>query len=239
MSKYQTKFLGESDIARIVKLEERSFIPPLQATAEILVERFALGHQMIGVERVGELVGLLSYAFGNFDPNDFAGFPKTRRQICMLPPINPANAAFTYNLVFHPQHRGRFLYMALSRAASADIKQRRCKWVVGNLRAPSYAGSDPANDQESINARPNFRQVIDRCLAGGSFPTQEEFRLDPLLAFYQRVTGCHFLWLLPNLAPEDTATGGHRVIAYQDVDTWYQRFHRKGDDAPRQATMAR
>jgi hypothetical protein len=40
---------------------------------------------------------------------------------------------------------------------------------------------------------------------------------DPLLRFYRRLLNCEFLHLAPDFLPEDTSSGGYRVIFAKDL----------------------
>lgn len=230
MGEPRTVDLGIGDIERIIELERRSFIPPLQVTAEKLRKRFALGHTMVGVEYQGDLTCMLSFAYGHFDPDHFATFPQSLDDICMLPRTEQFNAAYTYNLEVDPRYRGLRHYVLLAQRAAPRMLHDGCTYVVGNLRAPSYAGSRPNYKQERVPFRPEFRAAIDRFLTEGTFPAQGEFLNDPLLAFYYRITGCRFHWIMPHVAPDDHATGGHRVIGYQLVADWHAKIMRSGGE---------
>ena len=212
--------LTAADADRIVELERRSFIPCLQATTETVLKRFRLGHYMFGLEHEGRLVGMVSFCYGHFDPSERESFPKTVKELCLQVVPKEYNAVYIYNLEVEPEHRGRRNATLFIRAAMKKAKEDGCIQAVANARIPSYAGSRPEDRQENISLQPALKAAIDRHLAGGPFPTTDELLLDPLLSLYHHVSGCEFIWIIPDMAPEDIATGGIRVIAWLDMAEW-------------------
>ena len=205
--------LGPRDADEIVALEQRSFIPALQAKKETVLKRFGLGHHMLGLRDAEHLIGMISFSYGNFDPRAFAGFPKTLEELCLQVVPEQYNAAYVYNLEVEPSRRGGTHAKALIWAALRRAEQEGCTAAVANCRVPSYRGSTEFN-QEHVPPSKELRRVIDAYLNGGRFPAQQEFLLDPLLALYHRITGCTFLRILPYFAPADDGADPLRVIAY-------------------------
>ena len=92
-----------------------------------------------------------------------------------------------------------------------------CCHGFANSRIPTYASSDPRFPQEQVAYQPQVPAAIAAYLAGGEFPSNEVLRVDPMLAIYYRFTKCQFLWIVPDFAPDDTATGGIRTIMFSDL----------------------
>ena len=216
--------LGPDDTDWIIKLEQRSFIPALQATRQMMLRRFEFGHLMYGLIEGNELVGMLGVSYGRFDPDDFGSFPRTEHEYGMQAVPANYNAVFTYNLEVEPSSRGREHSKALFQAAIDRAKREGCAYGIGCSRIPSYAGSDPQNTQEAFPHSPEFKDSIDRYLQGGPFPTLAELTKDPLLALYYRLgepAQCKFHWIIPNFATHDHASGGIRVILYGETRNWH------------------
>lgn len=222
MSRIELTLLGPRDVDRIVAIERASFAPALQADRDVVLERFDLGHTMIGARDSDRLVGLISFSYARFSPQDFDGFPKTFRKFSMQPIPNDYNAVFIYNLEINRAKRGRGHARLLLCEALDQAKAAGCKYAVGDGRISSYQGADRCV-QEHVRRKTRLNEGIDRYLNGGRFPTTEEFLADPTLALYHRLTGCEFLWILPNFIPEDRAAGGCRVIVFGELATWRQR----------------
>lgn len=212
--------LTHKDIERIVALETRCFIPPLQVAAETVRRRLDYEHFMYGAEAEGELVGLVCFSYGCFDPMQRGAFPPTLKELCCQPPVVHPNAVFIYNLELVPQFRGLGHYRQLLRLPMDQAKRDGLCFAVGNGRVPSYAGSIDGSPYEHVRQHPEVRDALDQFLAGGPFPDQSVLMRDPLLASYQRLLGGDFHWILPNFAPDDTASGGIRVIGYRELASW-------------------
>jgi ribosomal protein S18 acetylase RimI-like enzyme len=214
--------LTPDDTERIVSLEARSFIPPLQATAEMLRRRFQLGHMMFGLEDGAELVGMIASAYSYFDPCDRRTFPDTECEFCMLPKVDRYNAVYMYNFEVAPGSRGHDYPRMLLLAALTRGNQDGCKYGVACPRIPSYRGSK-SYPQESVEHRPQIQRAIDQHLQGGDYPDLRDMLNDPLLALYYRLGRpwhAKFHWVIPNFAPYDHASGGIRVLLYGDFSTW-------------------
>lgn len=209
--------LGPKDVERIADLERRSFIPELQATAEVMRQRFELGHEMFGLEEDGQLVGLQAIAYTRFSPDDFDSFPKTEQDFGLQPTATNYNAIFLYNFEIAPGSRGKLRSAVLFDHIIAYARAKGCQYIVGSGRVPSYAGSDPRHSQESFAQSPEVRQAIDRYFTTGIYPDSEVLLRDPLLGLYHRLgrdLGFTFHWVMRDFAPYDQASGGLRVIIY-------------------------
>jgi GNAT superfamily N-acetyltransferase len=201
---------------RIVALERRAFAPALQADRDMVRRRFALGHIMYAVQDGEDLHGLISYSYARFSPEDREGFPRTFRDFSTLPVPRDFNAAFIYNLEVDPAARGGRAAPVLVRTVLDRAKRDGCTWAVADGRPSSYRGSMPCA-QERVQHDPEFARAIDGHLRGGPFPSRAQLLRDPTLALYHRLTGCEFLWVLPDFVPEDGAAGGMRVILYGNL----------------------
>lgn len=207
---------NKSDVNKLVELENKSWVPELQASRETILKRLELGHIMLCVPNSegNKFIGKICFAYSNFSPRDFNSFPK--KFIHFANPIFTffRNAAFIYDLDIDPEYRGGGkLASFLIKEAIRKAKKIGCKYVVGDGRCPSYNGSR----REKIKKSLDFRKEIDTYLKEVKFPAQNDFLLDPILAFYHRITGCNFLWIIPDFIPEDKASGGIRVILYKEI----------------------
>lgn len=218
--------LGPGNIHEIVALERSSFQPALQAGDDLLRQRFALGHRMLGVYESGELVAMTSFSFARFSPKDRDSFPRTFRAFSTTPAPADFNAAFLYNLEVAHQRRGRGHARALLIEAFDQANEAGCIYAVGDGRVSSYRGRDD-RQVEQVRSSHTIKRAIDRHMRGGAFPTKEEFLSDPTLALYHRLTGCEFLWIMNDFCPEDRAAGGYRVIVYGELASWRLRRDRK------------
>lgn len=206
--------LGPEDIDQIVELEQRCFVPALQASAETLQQRFALEHTMLGIKAAGKLVAMLSFYYHRFDRHDLSSFPKNIVELGLRKSASDFDTAFFYNLEVDPDLRGRDCVARLMRCAFVQAVKDGCVQGVANCRVSSYAGGDRCAGAERIRQNPSVKAAIDRYLEKGVFPDQRDLLRDPTLALYHQMTGCQFLQILPDFAPGDTATGGIRVVAY-------------------------
>ncbi len=196
--------LGPRDVDRIVLLERASFAPSLQADRDTVLKRFRLGHTMIGACESNRLVGLVSFSYARFSPQDREGFPGTFREFSMTPVPPDYNAVFLYNLEVNCARRGRGHARLLLCEALNQAKAAGCTYAVGDGRISSYRGAQECV-QERVKQKTGLKDSIDRYLDGGPFPSTEEFLSDPTLALYHRWTGCSFRWILPDFFPEDHA----------------------------------
>lgn len=206
--------LGKDDIQVIHDLEKSCFLPALQASPDIIEQRFSLGHTMLGIKENDELIAMIGYYYGKFNPDDLSSFPENENALCLQPHGDEYNAIFIYNLEVLPNSRGRLQVKKLLQYALNQASRDDCIYGIGNARIPSYGGSDARFSQESVKQNIPLKNAIDHYLAGGEFPTDAELIQDPILALYYRITKCEFLWILPNYAAGEKATDGIRVIVY-------------------------
>lgn len=211
--------LAPADVDEIVELERRCFIPPLQADRQTLLDRFAVGHQMVGIKS-SQLQALIGYYFTELDPDQLESLPANEKEFCLLPSRPGASAVVVYNLEVDPSQRGLEYARRLLDHALRHAKQLAARHSFGNARLPSYAGSDPQFAQEFVAPSASLRAAIDAHLCGGKFPAEELLMQDPRLGLYRALTQCRFLKLLPGFAPTDTASGGMRLLVYRDLTTW-------------------
>lgn len=212
--------LSADDAERIAALEEQAFAPGLRASADTMRARFALGHRMLGIEEDGELAAMVGYYYGDLAPGDWKSIASSERQLCLAPNQPAGKTLMVYNLEVIPHQRGASFPRRLLRAVLREAKSDGLVHAFGNARMPSYAGSGLAGSHESIAPCPIFRSAVDRYLAGGAFPTRAEFDRDVVLRLYRKLTGCRFLAILPDYAPDDGASGGMRALVYRSLLTW-------------------
>ena len=210
--------LTMDDLPAIVAVESKSFVPGARASEERLRKRLELGHFMYGVEVERELVGMIAFRYESFNRDDRDAFPKTQELYSMQPSREGANSGFLYNLAITPGNRNLHWAKLLCCAAARTIVEAGCTFAVGAMRVPSYRGSQ-GHPQENIAPSPELARAIDRYLAGGAFPTPEEFCCDPVLAFTRQATGGCFLWIFEDFEPEDTASGKLSVVIYSQAKT--------------------
>ena len=124
-----------------------------------------------------------------------------------MPP--DANTVCLYSLGVDPTARQVVLFRDLLESALAMGRQAGLVHAVADGQLPSFNGND------QVKARPEIRRMVERFLETGAMPADEEFLHDPALGMYRRLTGCRFYKLLPDFIPEDTASGGWRVLLYR------------------------
>lgn len=202
--------LGPSDIDRIMELEENAFEPPMRASRDTVVERFSLGHRMLGVGAGERLVGTIGFSAARLGEG-LAALPPSFREYSRQPvPSNPDTLCI-YSLGIEPSARGLSLARTLIHAAFDWGRDEELPRVIADGPLPSLAGN------EQVAPRPAVRRMIDTYLTTGELPADEDFLQDPVLSLYRRLTGCRFSALLPNFIPEDAASEGWRVLLYLDL----------------------
>ncbi len=209
--------LGKNNIQEIIELENRSWIPGLQASEESILQRIENDHKILGIREGEKLVGKICFSYSFFSPDDKKKFPATFHEFSNQPKIKDSNAAFVYNLDVDPQYRSGKYASKLIQAMLKEVQNYGCRYIVADGRPSSYNGSSEF-EQEKVKQNLEFKKAIDRYLEGGQFPTDLEFMKDPTLAFYKRLTGCKFLWILPGFIPEDKSAGGIRVILMKEFN---------------------
>jgi GNAT superfamily N-acetyltransferase len=215
--------LGPTDAPRIVDLERRCFIPPLQAKEATICQRFDLGHSMLGVTDQERLIAMIGFCLVEIDPIDKRCYPPTETAFCLQPSSDDPNCLVVYNLEVDPAHRRHALPLYLLEEAMQHAKTLGIRHSIGNARVPTFAGSGSALTQEHFPLLPAVREAVERLLRDERPTDHEGLLLDPVLNLYHRLTGCDFILALPNYAPDDTASGGHRVIVYRDLQKWAPR----------------
>ncbi len=214
MSDYEIVAAGPADIDPIMELEAKAFDPELQASRQTVLDRFALGHHML-VARLrdpgqgGRLVGQISFSFIRFSPDDPSSYPTTFKAHSSQPVLPDANTVCLYSLGVDPADRRVVLFRDLVEGALAMGRQAGLEHAVADGQLPSYNGND------QVKARPEIRRMLERFRETGAMPSDAEFLHDPALAMYRRLTACRFYKLLPDFIPEDTASGGWRVLLYR------------------------
>ena len=214
MSEYDIVAAGPADIGPVMDLEVKAFDPELQASRETVLKRFALGHHML-VARLrdpaenGRLVGQIGFSFIRFSPEDPSAYPTTFKAHSSQPVLPDANTVCLYSLGVDPTARQVILFRDLLESALELGREAGMVHAVADGQLPSFNGN------EQVKARPEIRRMVERFLATGAMPADAEFLHDPALAMYRRLTGCRFYKLLPDFIPEDTASGGWRVLLYR------------------------
>ncbi|MEA2826251.1 MAG: hypothetical protein QOG43_690 [Actinomycetota bacterium] len=214
MSGYDIVAAGPADIGPIMDLEAKAFDPELRASRQTVLDRFALGHHML-VARLrdpdegGRLVGQISFSFIRFSPDDPSSYPTTFKAHSSQPVLPGANTVCLYSLGVDPADRQVVLFRDLVEGALEMGRQAGLEHAVADGQLPSYNGND------QVKARPEIRRMVQRFRETGAMPTDAEFLHDPALAMYRRLTGCRFYMLLPDFIPDDTASGGWRVLLYR------------------------
>ncbi len=209
MSDYQVVAVGPADIERIMDLEAKAFDPELQASRETILRRFGLGHRMLGADAGDRLVGQISFSSIRFSPDDPSAYPSTFKAHSSQPVPPDANTICLYSLGVDPTARQVVLFRDLLESALAWGRSEGLVHAVADGQLPSFNGND------QVKARPEIRTMVERFLETGRMPADEEILHDPALAMYRRLTGCTFLTMLPDFIPEDTASGGWRVLLYR------------------------
>lgn len=207
--------LSANDVPRIAELERRCFIPPLQADAETLAERFRRGHRMFGIEKDAELVALVASYARTGSPN-LVDLPATEKEFCLWPHQAEGDTLVIYNLEVLPSRRGRDYARQLLEHAMSAARSSGLRRVIGNARMPSYNGSC-RYPQEKVIQNEEFRAAIDQYLRGGPFPTTEQFLLDSTLRLYHELTECEFARIAISFAVGDVASGGMRALVVRDL----------------------
>ena len=212
----RVKSMGVEDIPEILELENICWLPEIRASEATLRARFEMGHISMGMFVNDKLVGLSSFSYTRFSPDDPGGLPATFQEFSTRPKHKNHNTAFVYNLNIHPDHRGDTLTRELIWAGIDRLREDNCIYMLGVGRCPSYNGSQDAGI-EGIQASPEFRKTIDNATHTGRLPATRELIVDPVLRFYRRTLGCKFLRVVPEFLPGDTPSGNFGVIFYKTL----------------------
>jgi len=214
MESHYVKILCADDVPAILELENACWLPEIRASEETLRTRFAMGHISMGIFVGGHLVGLTSFSYTRFNPDDPSGLPETFKQFSSRPRHSDHNAAYVYNLNIHPDYRGELLTRKLIWTGIEQLREDNCVYMLGAGRCPSYNGSLGA-DIETIQPSHAFRKAIDDAMQSGTLPATSELIVDPVLRFYRRTLGCKFLKVAADFLPGDRPSGNFGVIFYK------------------------
>jgi len=212
----RVKTLCVEDIPAILELENACWLPGIRASEGILRARFGMGHISIGIFVAGKLVGLTSFSYTRFNPDEPGGLPATFGEFSSRPQHGDYNTAHAYNLNIHPDYRGETLTRQLIWAGIDQLREDNCSYLLGAGRCPSYNGS-VGSDIETIQPSRAFRKTIDDAMKSGILPATRELIVDPILRFYRRTLGCKFLKVAPDFLPGDTPSGNFGVIFYKTL----------------------
>jgi GNAT superfamily N-acetyltransferase len=204
--------LSIDDLEKIMEVEERAFIPPLQASPETIAKRLKMDHTYLGLYLDNRLIGTLAFRESVFSPDDFQKFPETSEEFANNLNENNPNAIFVYSLGILPEYRGKAT-IELVNAAINMARERGLDYVVGEGRFPSYNGSN----QEKIKQKAELKRTIDDAIKNKSMPPEKELLKDSTLAFYHRFGKVNFWKIILNFTPEDKSSGGHRLIIYKKL----------------------
>ena len=209
------KQLAKNDIGLIMGLEAVCFSPSLRASKETLVQRFALGHIMLGLYVDKALVGVASFAYRWFDSKaDTRVFAKNEwRPFYQLQMPKKFNTVVIYNVELLPSKRGRVQVYTLLNAMMKRAFEDGCQYLIGISRIPSYNG-DVFNH---VAQKPALKTAVDNYFSGGEIPNEQELIQDPLIRLYKNIGNCEVLTLMNDYLPEDTPSGGIRAIVYTEL----------------------
>jgi len=213
---HRVKTMGVEDIAEILELENLCWLPEIRANEATLRTRFEMGHISIGMLVNEKLIGMTSFSYTHFSPDDSNGFPNTFREFSSRPQLDDHNTAFVYNLNIHPDYRGDTLTRELIWAGIDRLREDNCVYMLGASRCPSYNGSQ-GPDIETIQASPEFRKTIGNAIQTGRLPATRQLIVDPVLRFYRRTLDCKFLRVVPDFLPGDKPSGNFGVIFYKTL----------------------
>ena len=209
--------MDANDIPAMCALERSAWSAPLQAGVSTMIARAELGHNFLGAWRKSELIALTCFVITRLDPFDAEAFPRTFGEFSTIARSSRPLSGYVYNLCVHPLHRGERVVRQLIDAGIGILRDSGCRYLVGDGRCPSYAGTQ-GDERDPVEFNPAFRSIIDSWRLTGIKPPDDRIALDPVLRFYKRTLGCDFVYLKPDFLPADTASGGHRVIFVKTLD---------------------
>ena len=199
------------EVPALAVLEAAAWPGPLQAREDLIRRRLALGHIMIVAAAADHLAAAACVIPTVELPFDPVQFPRDFEHFSSLPRTAPVNSIYAYNLCVHPAHRGETAAREIIQLGITTARGMGARWLVGDGRCPSYAGTD-GEGPDKVRADPKFRAALDAWAATGERPSVATLIRDPVLRFYYRMLDCQFLHLAWNFLPQDTSSGGHRVI---------------------------
>jgi GNAT superfamily N-acetyltransferase len=207
----EVRSIKPDEVTALAELEAAAWPAPLQAREELIRRRIALGHTIIVAAAQGHLAAASCVIPTTELPHDRARFPRDFESFSSLPRSAPVNSIYAYNLCVHPEHRGETLARDIIRVGIERARGMGARWLVGDGRCPSYAGTD-GSGPDRVEVDYEFRAALDAWAATGISPPVEVLIRDPVLRFYYRMLDCEFLHLAWNFLPQDASSGGHRVI---------------------------
>ena len=205
------RYLNLDDIDEIVKVENETWIPPMQAPRERIENRIKNGHRYLGYEIDGDMAGIVAWSYQyikslNELPKDFSLFSSGESI------LEKSNVAFIYNVGVAKKFRGQGVGTKVVREALNKIKEDGVTQVYLDGRCPSYNGSTEY-EQEHIEQQTEFKKRIDKCIRENKTPTIDDIEYDPVLRFYKKL-GFKPVHLISNFIPQDSPSGGNRIIMY-------------------------
>ncbi len=215
--------LVSENIDSILRVESKSFIPPLQATRDTILKRLGEGHTYLGAfggNGDGEMTGIASFRSGYFstDFRDFLNQYHNFKQWVDGESIEKGNALLIYNLGVVPTQRNGIFAKSLIDKIIELGRLNGKEFVAGDGRIPSYNGSNYPG-YEFIKQNPEVKKAFDDYLNHGGNLSKSKVTQDKLLGFYLRVfPNANILGATgPKFIPEDVPAGGHRVILYERI----------------------
>jgi len=210
--------LQETDMARILDVERKAFIPSIKATEEMLRKRLGKGHVYLGVESGRELIGTLGFRFAQFTP-DFVDFCKrnpTFSDYAENDNEQDPNAIFIYSIGVIPQHRNGRGAKDLLLGVFNIAKQKGMDFLVGDARVPSYNGSNQNLQYEQFSKNEELHRAIKEYFKTGILPARSLIEQDPVAGFYLKIfQKARVLGITDNKFWEgDEPCGGHMAIEY-------------------------
>ena len=209
-ARYSVRHLNVEDISEIARLENLCWMPRLRADESTLSARFQARHISLGAFVEGQLVGVTSFLYTQFDPNLPEMLPSSFHLFSSLPMHPQPNSAFVYNLNMHPRHRGEILTRKLIFTGIDQLLKDNIKYLVGASRCPSYNGNTDSSAEKIVQST-RFRQIIDASMLSGSIPSNKMLSIDPVVRFYRRTLHCDFMKIVPNFLPGDLPSGGFGI----------------------------
>jgi hypothetical protein len=212
----EVRLIEAGDVGALAQLEAAAWPGPLQAKEELIQRRLALGHGIIVAAAPDYLAAAVCVIPRDEPQFDAGSFPQHFAQFSTLPRTDPVRSVYAYNLCVHPSHRGERVVRDVINLGIATIREWGARWIIGDGRCPSYAGSS-GEGPDKVRRDPLFRAALDGWAATGTRPALDMLLRDPVLRFYRRVLDCEFVHLAWNFLPQDSSSGGHRVIFVKDL----------------------
>ncbi len=212
-NKFTIGLLDRDAAEEIEKLELASWPVDLAADTDKIAWRFNAAHFMLGARHKDNLLGLACWRLGWLDTSTPNSFPDSFSKFSNSKNEDVFNAAFVYNLCIHPDARGSNLVRLLIKSVLTHAKALKCEYLVGDGRCPSYNGSKEENIVEELR----FKNAVDTAESSGWVISKKDCLYDPVLRFYHKTLNCEFLWVMPAFIPEDSSSGGYRVIFYKEL----------------------